>query len=433
MRSRKTFKKFKVDNINLVFFGEERGQAVLIAVLFFVFISLSMVLAISAPALSHLKTSKSLYASLEAFVVAESGMEDAVYRFKKGIIVESGGEINVSKGIVTTVHSAGGGIEEEIEIISEGVVAGSVIRRVATYLLLGDGMAFNYGVHAGEGGLTIVNPNAKVIGNVFSNGPISGESGPKKQIEGSVISAGLTGVIRNINIHVDAHSYRLENSHIERDAYYTNIVNTTVSGDQYPDTDPIEKGELPISEETIMTWKSFAEEGGVIEGDYVLSAGEELLGPVKIVGNLSVSGQAKLKVTGTIWVTGNINIQNQGEISLDDGTYGFKSGVIITDGVVELWDEGTAIGSSHERSYLLLLSTYDEDAIILSDAVNIDVVYTSEGFVVLRDGVDLKSITGYGVRLEDNAVVTYEGGLADAFFSTGPGGGYSIFTWKEIE
>ncbi len=413
----------------------ERGQAVLIAVLFFVFISLSMVLALSAPTLSHLKTSKSLYASLEAFVVAESGMEDVVYRFKKGTDVEEGEIIVVGEGEANIFILEGGGVgvAEEIRIRSQGVMLENVIRAVETRLVLGEGMAFNYGVHAGDEGLKIVNPNAEVIGNVFSNGPISGEDGPKKRIQGSAISAGPAGLIHNIDVYVDAKAHTLNRSHIERDAFYMQITNTTVSGDMYPDTEPPDKGELPISEEVIERWKDSAEEGGVISGDYVLSAGEELLGPVKIEGDLKISGQAKLKVTGTIWVAGNINMENQAEISLEDGAYGFTSGVVVADGVIELWDGATARGTSHERSYLLLLSTYDGDAIILRDAVDLDVVYTSEGIVVLQDGVDLKSITGYGVRLEDNAVVTYEGGLADAFFSTGPGGGYSIFAWEEVE
>ncbi len=444
MRITKIFKNTKKSPGEIFFWYErssekrrskEKGQAVLIAVLFFVFISMSMILALLAPTLSHLKSSRSLHSSLEAFAVAESGMEDVVYRFKKGTEVEEEETTAVGAGEVRIFVLEGGGIgiAEEINIRTQGVMPGNIIRNLETRLILGDGMAFNYGVHAGDGGLNIVNPNAKVIGNVFSNGPISGGSGPKKQIEGSAISAGPEGLINNINVHVDAKSDIIEGSHVEGNAFYREIINTTVSGDMHPNTEPTEKGDLPISEEEIERWKNFAEESMVVSGDYVLTAGEESLGPAKIEGDLILSGHAKLKVTGTVWVTGNVEMSNQAELSLDDGTFGFTSGVIIGDGVIDLRDGATARGTSHGRSYLLLLSTFDGDAIIIGDDADIDVVYTSRGFVVLRDGVDLKSITGYGVRLQDNAVVTYEGGLADAFFSTGPGGGYSIFTWKEVE
>ena len=51
----------------------------------------------------------------------------------------------------------------------------------------------------------------------------------------------------------------------------------------------------------------------------------------------------------------------------------------------------------------------------------------------LTPALAAKEATAYGITMDNNATITYESGLADMTFSSGPGGGYDISAWKEIE
>jgi len=41
--------------------------------------------------------------------------------------------------------------------------------------------------------------------------------------------------------------------------------------------------------------------------------------------------------------------------------------------------------------------------------------------------------TGYKLKLDNNAVITYESGLINSQFSAGPQGGWEIASWQEVE
>jgi hypothetical protein len=60
-------------------------------------------------------------------------------------------------------------------------------------------------------------------------------------------------------------------------------------------------------------------------------------------------------------------------------------------------------------------------------------VYAAHGEVQLANNISLKEVTAYRIRLKNSAEVIYETGLASLLFNSGPGGGYSISSWAEIE
>jgi hypothetical protein len=61
------------------------------------------------------------------------------------------------------------------------------------------------------------------------------------------------------------------------------------------------------------------------------------------------------------------------------------------------------------------------------------IIYGSRGQVHLNNTAGAKEVTGYKIFLDNNASITYESGLANANFTSGPGGGFNIPSWKEIE
>ncbi len=57
--------------------------------------------------------------------------------------------------------------------------------------------------------------------------------------------------------------------------------------------------------------------------------------------------------------------------------------------------------------------------------------YSSAGGIVLSNNISAVEITGYKVKLDNNALVQYESGLANLFFSSGPSGGWKVVSWEE--
>ena len=69
----------------------------------------------------------------------------------------------------------------------------------------------------------------------------------------------------------------------------------------------------------------------------------------------------------------------------------------------------------------------------MNNQVGTVVIFGSRGQVHLNNTAGAKEVTGYKLLIDNNASITYETGLANADFSSGPGGGFTITSWKEIE
>lgn len=257
---------------------------------------------------------------------------------------------------------------------------------------------------------------------------------------------GLINSIDGIWVGVDAHANTIIDSNITRDAYYQSIENTSVYGTSYPGTsDPATK-DLPISYAQIEDWETAAEAGGVIEGDYSPPDGSTL-GPIKIKGNLTFPSGGIVTIEGPVWATGKILAENNVTIKLKEGlTYGYP---IIADnpsdqigfGQIEL-NNNVITQDSSESGKLLFVATnksssLSNPAIWFHNNVNQDlaqsIVFSLNGLIKIENNVKFKEITGYEIYLANNAEIVYESGLINTNFSSGPGGGWEVTDWKEIE
>ena len=112
--------------------------------------------------------------------------------------------------------------------------------------------------------------------------------------------------------------------------------------------------------------------------------------------------------------------------------------MIIADGIITLENSSVSSGSGQAGSYLMYLSTYPgipspSAAMILKNFAKSDILYTTNGFVEFENNADLREVTAYGLRLKNSAELTYELGLQSTAFTSGPGGGWVVTSWKEIE
>lgn len=245
-----------------------------------------------------------------------------------------------------------------------------------------------------------------------------------------IFLGGLTGTINKVLIGSDAHAHTVTNSTVTANLYcQTGSGNNKSCNTSLPDPSP---EAFPISDANIAEWKSAAESGGTV-GSLNLSGTSSSLGPKKINGNLNVSNGYVLNVTGTVYVTGDINISNNATVKLSS-SYGSNSGVVIADGNIYVSNNAVFAGSGQTGSYILLVSTNNS-----SNAIN---VYNNAGTVILNaqkgtinfaNNAGAKSAVANRINLSNGATITYESGLINVNFSSGPSGGYDIVKWKEVE
>ena len=60
------------------------------------------------------------------------------------------------------------------------------------------------------------------------------------------------------------------------------------------------------------------------------------------------------------------------------------------------------------------------------------IYFAPNGRIKMSNNATAKELTGYGITLDNNAIISYESGLANTAFSSGPSGGWSINEWKEV-
>jgi hypothetical protein len=201
---------------------------------------------------------------------------------------------------------------------------------------------------------------------------------------------------------------------------------------------------MPISDSNINQWKLEAESGGVTTTDLVVDS-DMLYGPKKIEGNLIMTDNKRtLTVEGTIHVTGHIDISNGSTIRCSP-SYDWQSCVIVADKWVHITNNGIFQGSGEDGSYIMILSASNCDGTPAGDCADFNaamdlhnnaegaIFYAPNGLIYIHNGVQVSELTARKIELEPTAVVRYEQGLINASFSSGPGGGWTVASWKEIE
>lgn len=197
---------------------------------------------------------------------------------------------------------------------------------------------------------------------------------------------------------------------------------------------------MPVSQSNIDDWHAEALAGGTYTGDYAVHWNGAILGPKVITGNLTVDGGGTLTLTGTVWVKGYITVSGGGRVALSS-SYGHNSGIIITDKYANISGDGQFSGSGTVGSYPVIVSSSicpnttpcaaNNSAISLTGGSGAVVLTAPFGKVNVVGGSACKAINGDSVYISGGGNVTYETGIADMSFKSGPSGGYEITSWKE--
>jgi Tfp pilus assembly protein PilX len=402
------------------------------ATLYFVLLALFLVVSIAGSSFLLLswqqRVGRNVQDSVQAYWAGEAGIEDSLLRLKSGMSFVNPISLAVGEGVATTVitETAPG----TNRVVAQGDDASRIRNVEVLFGLSGTAPAFFYGAHMGDGGLQMDNLS-RVEGNVFSNGNIVVTSG-KAEITETATVAGVGGSMSRVT---SRHAFAdiCTRADIKQELHANTPGNCTY-GSFIPLGTPPDPVPLPITEEEIWQWKDDAVAGGVINGGYELEGSDTItLGPKKIVGNLEIEGSAILTLSGTLWVTGNVNVKNNGRVNLAS-SYGAMSGAIVADGTITLENNSISEGSGNAGSYLIYLSTNSANpALVIKNNAIAEILYTSQGWLEVQNNAQLVEVTGYGIHLMNNAIIRYETGLQDARFTAGPGAAWELSSWQEVE
>lgn len=428
----------------------QSGSAMLVSVVFFVFISLAIITGLVPPAVREFKNASVNLNSKKSYFLAESGSEDAFYRLLNNLAISGSEIISLdSNSTTTTITTLPGGFKQ---ISALGNVSGHQ-RKTNVTLLPGAGVSFNYGIQVGSGGLSM-GSNSGILGNAFVAGNITGSG----DITGDVVVAGNNHSINGVDVAGNVLAYScLSGTVVSGNLTYVSPGGTrtcSVSGTISSQSTEILAEDFAITQTQIDDWKAETANGAVksaytinsnstvTESSSVVINGSmgvgsnatwNLMGTTKIIGNLTIGSNSHINLSGTLYVTGDISF-GSGSITQLASSYGSSSGIVLSDGVMTISSNSTFLGSGQTGSYVLILSTSTSNpAIGIGSNATAAIFYASAGGVVINSNVDVREVTGYRVTLGSNATLEYESGVANLNFSGGPSGGWSISSWKETE
>lgn len=412
-------------------FNHQKGFIALLVAILILVAMVTISVSVANLIIGQHKISANIIKSSQTYFAAEAGVEDALLRLKKNMNWSTPYTLTVGEGTSNVeISDIIGGARA---IIAEGNVMERIRKVSIAYQVSTQETSFYYGAQVGDGGITM-RSGSEVKGNVFSNGNAVGPG----TVTDTVVVARNGNKIDGLTIGKDAFVHICKEStiggrltHVSGGSIQDCPAGETVDGGP----NEIQPRDFPITQDMINNWQNEAT-SSIITGDLTIED-DTSLGPVKIDGNLLIKN-AILTITGTIWITGTFDTGNNVEVRLDEDSYGDLSGVLMADGNVQIRNNALLKGTSSPSSYLLVISNSsslleDDPAIDVKNNALGSILFAPNGLMVIHNNVELIEATAYQLLLQNNAVVTYEIGLENLEFTSGPGGSWEVASWREIE
>ncbi len=258
-----------------------------------------------------------------------------------------------------------------------------------------------------------------------------------------VYVGGSTGIIKGITVGTggvgDAWSFEVKDSTVAGNVYCQAGSGNNKACDTSR-SNPVQQS-YPISDGNIDDWKAEAIAGGSTTTISLGGSSVKSIGPIKVNGNVTVGSGAILNINGPVYITGNLSVQGGGKIRINP-SLGATSAVIVADGRVDSGGGGVFQGSGTAGSYILVITTSTcptgsgcsgNNAIEVSGGSGAVVLNAQKGTIEFTGGAQAKQATGNKIIMEGGTTVTYEAGLMNPNFVSGPSGSWKVDSWKEVE
>lgn len=464
----------------------ERGVVTVMAILWVSIFTLAVLSTATLVSSAGMQMSASSYNSERTFYAAEAGLNQGLYRLAYDLtqgtfctdFVGTSIACNAAGDKVTVATSADVTNPFLLNINSKAEDSTGKVRTVEIAVGTSSFGGVQGAVIVGTAGSLDMDPEAKVYGNVYSNGQVTGKTQGNKQstIYGEVRSTGAGGLINNIKIYEDtssgtnphgkdAYSHIIQDSKvIDGSAYYhdaSTFINSEVRGHNCPGNGcnpnspdlgsivfPPEKLQLYINDDLKVRANAGTKYGCPGNAGLTISA-PQTLGPAWICGNLKINLKNKetLTLTGPVWVDGNIEFKEANPIVQPDFSYGPKSEGIVATGTITMNKpnvgiygacliagcDPTQLNTTNVFSFVIVASLEQNisPAMTVKNNGNGALFYAPNGKLELVNGLGLKNVTGKFVHLNNNVEIIYDPNLS---YITLQGSNSHVITlgkWKE--
>ncbi len=170
----------------------DRGYVIIFHTLLFMAIIVAVLIGVVNPVISSYSSAQAAMSSKKSFLLADSATEEAVYRLKNAKQIGTSQTITLSQGSATIdVSTTGGGKSVTVNADANGFQ-----RDLQVNISMGAGIAFNYGLQAGNGGVDM-DGGSRVVGNIYANGNIDAISATITGTAVAADSAALTAAQTN--------------------------------------------------------------------------------------------------------------------------------------------------------------------------------------------------------------------------------------------
>ncbi len=245
------------------------------------------------------------------------------------------------------------------------------------------------------------------------------------------INSTISGMIIGQSGVGNAWAHTVNNSSIAGDLYCQAGSGNNKSCDpSQGDPDPLN---FPISDSQIQSWKDEAITGGTQGGVNLSGSSTLIIGPKKIEGNLTLSNNAILTVSGTLWVTGNIILSNSAQLKLSS-SYGSASGIVIADGAISTANSAFFAGSPTAGSYIMVITTSSSSsAVNISNSAGTVILVAPYGTISFSNTASVKEAIAKTINMSNSATLIYDSGLINKNFISGPSGAWNVSSWGETQ
>jgi hypothetical protein len=378
---------FKTEKLRI---NKEAGQAVLIAVILSLAISMLILFGLSLPVTDQIKNANDYLSSRQALINSETLTEEVLYRLNRSKTIPSVLGMSVLKDNTSVSVSA---IDSSNTQTISSCQFSTFTRTTKAIMSSNRTISFNYGAWVGSGGIRMDNPST-VSGNVFSLGG------------GSIYNpTAISGVYSTSSYSVN----------------------------------------FPVSDDDINNWKNQASSGQIINGGVSLNnKATTTIGALKIVGDLTIKNSGGIMtLNGPLYVTGNLTIEVGAGLVLP-ASYATKSETVVVGGTIKIRSGASVAGSGTNGSNILLTTlstagcadyncTATSPAIEVSQSSSADTILIApHGAIYLSQGSNTKGVLANYLYMSNSAGISYDPSLNSTNFNSSTSTFWSINSMREI-
>ncbi len=315
-----------------------------------------------------------------------------------------------------------------------------ILSTSSTYWLVIDGTTSSSNYYTLGANSSYSSGTAK-IGQYTATWNVTSPSGLDAFFE--VYLGGLNSTIDGITVGSNgvgiAHAHTVNNSTVAGNLYcQTGSGNNKACNTTQADPPSIT---MPMSDASIQELKDQAIAGGTISGNYVPAGASSTLGPKYITGNLSMTNGHILTITGTVYVAGTVTFSNGSEIHASPSV-GANSVVLISDSTVDISNNVQFYGDPSQHRYVMVFTTSDcpkspscgsTNALTASNNVGTVILNAQNGTILFNNNSSANEAAADKIILSNNVTITYDSGVTNVNFVSGPGGAWNLDAWEEIE